>query len=35
MVMGGFFGDGGNAGTVGGKIRFQNLLLTSKPIMKN
>lgn len=25
MVMGGFFGDGGNAGTVGGKIRFQNL----------
>ena len=23
--MGGFFGDGGNAGTVGGKIRFQNL----------
>lgn len=24
-VMGGFFGDGGNAGTVGGKIRFQNL----------
>ena len=26
MVMGDFFGDGGNAGTVGGKIRFQNLL---------
>ena len=25
MMMGGFFGDGGNAGTVGGKIRFQNL----------
>ena len=25
MIMGGFFGDGGNAGTVGGKIRFQNL----------
>ena len=25
MLMGGFFGDGGNAGTVGGKIRFQNL----------
>ena len=25
MMMDGFFGDGGNAGTVGGKIRFQNL----------
>ena len=25
MMMGGFFGDCGNAGTVGGKIRFQNL----------
>ena len=25
MLMGGFFGDGGSTGTVGGKIRFQNL----------